>query len=450
MKKRAYFTKKNNRFRNTSAKLTAAAMATVILATSTLTGCAGLGITGTAHAGKNAGIAKAQSTLKKEYEGVAVNIAATSDFDKTLAEFLEKSGYADQNYMISPTSFRSALALAVAGADNETKEELIHAMGFESMDEMNAWYYSVTKIVNDFDESFDEQKKEFEEHKDWYDDDAKAPEGSLILLNSVWNNTDKGGKFGKEYINYVENYYGAEANDVKAGEITNKINNWVNEGTNGLIPQIADNLSSVNAALINTLYLKSSWEISFSKAANTIDTFKTSDGSEVAREFMNNQDSYKYYEDKNGKLVVIPMNGGIDVVFVLGEIKDVHDALAKASSEEVRIQLPKFEVESSFDSNEFLFYLMDRGAERAFDERADFSIMSPDKNLFISDIIQKTKIKVDEDGLEAAAATAVLMLESCMEITEEPKEFIANEPFRFYICGGENDDEILFCGQIVK
>ena len=50
----------------------------------------------------------------------------------------------------------------------------------------------------------------------------------------------------------------------------------------------------------------------------------------------------------------------------------------------------------------------------------------------------------------AAAATAIMMDEACCEVTEEPKEFIANEPFRFYICGGENDSEVLFSGQIVK
>ena len=73
-----------------------------------------------------------------------------------------------------------------------------------------------------------------------------------------------------------------------------------------------------------------------------------------------------------------------------------------------------------------------------------------DQPLKISDIVQKTKITIDEDGLEAAAATAIMMDEACCEINEEPKEFIANEPFRFYICGGENDSEVLFSGQIVK
>ena len=419
-------------------RFTSATLAIITLASSVLTGCA------------NIGAARAESGLKKQYEGSEVNTIAITDFDKALEQFIEESGYSDENYMISPTSFRAALALAVAGADNETKDELISAMGFKDMDELNAWYYSTTEMVDDFDSKMAVLKKDFEENKEWYGDDAEAPEGSLVMLNSIWKNTDRPGKFGKEYVNYVSKYYGAEANNVSAAEINEKVNGWVNKGTHGLIKEIANNLENANAVLINTLYLKSSWTESFSKSATTVDNFTTKSGEKVEKEFMFNKESFRFYEDKKGKLVVLPMNGGIDAVFVLGEIEDVHDALSKATSEDVRVQIPKFEIESNFSKNEFLDFMVARGAQTPFDDRADFSIMCPDCPLCISDIIQKTKIKVDEDGLEAAAATAIMMVESCALEEEEPKEFIANEPFKFYILGGENDQEVLFSGQIVK
>ena len=91
-----------------------------------------------------------------------------------------------------------------------------------------------------------------------------------------------------------------------------------------------------------------------------------------------------------------------------------------------------------------------RGAGLAFTDNADFSVMCPDAFWMITDIIQKTKIKIDEDGIEAAAATAIMMCESALMVEDKPKEFIADKPFKFYICGGENNAEMLFCGQVVK
>ena len=419
-------------------RFTSATLAIITLTTSVLTGCADIGT------------ARAESGLKKQYEGAEVNTIATSDFDKALEQFIEKSGFADENYMISPTSFRAALALAVAGADNDTKDELIRAMGFKDMDELNAWYYSTTVMIDDFDKEVAELKKRFDKNNGWLGDDAKTPEHSLVMLNSIWKNTDRPGKFGKEYVNYVTKNYGAEANNVSAKEIDKKVNDWVDKGTKGLIKNIAGNLGNTNAVLINTLYLKSSWVEDFNKSATTKGDFKTKSGDTTTKDFMFNRENYRFYEDKKGKLIVLPMNGGIDAVFVLGEIEDIHYALSKAKSEDVRVQLPKFDIESSFSQNEFVGFMKERGVKTAFDEHADFSTMCPDYPLFISDIIQKTKIKVDEDGLEAAAATAILMADGCAPIEDEPKEFIADEPFRFYICGGANDQEVLFCGQVVK
>ncbi len=379
------------------------------------------------------------------------DIDVSGDFDKALIEFVENSGYAEENYMVSPTSFRAALALAVAGADTETKDELIRAMGFENMDEVNAWYASVTQIIADFDEYIAEDIKAFKSQKEWLPSDAKAPEASLIMMNSIWNNIDLNGKFGKDYVKYVKKNYNAEAYDVTSNKFTEKANKWVSDGTKGLIPTISNDLSQVNAALINTLYLKSSWVNAFEKYSTAQDTFTTVKGNKVQKDFMNQQERFRFYEEENGKLVVLPLNGGVDAVFVLGDIEDIQDALSKASRQDVVVKLPKFEVESAFADNEFIDFMQKRGAGLAFSDYADFSVMCPETAWQITDIIQKTRIKVDEDGLEAAAATAIMMCESALMIDErKPKEFIADEPFKFYIFAGENDSEMLFCGQVVE
>lgn len=374
----------------------------------------------------------------------------TTDFDKALISFVEDSGFAEKNYMVSPTSFRAALSLAVAGADTKTKDELIRAMGFSSMDEVNEWYTSVTGIISDFDAAIEIDKKNFEESKKWLPKDAKSPEGALVMMNSIWNNTDLNGKFAKKYLKYVADNYKAEANNVTSDNITDKVNKWINKGTNGLIPTISNDLSEVNAVLVNTLYLKSSWLSTFDSYLTSSDSFTTINGEKVEKDFMHQQDRFRFYEDENGKLLVLPLNGGIDAVFVLGSFEDFRDAMDKAYSDEVIVKLPKFDIETSFSENEFIAFLQSRGAGLAFTQDADFSVMCPDTSWLISDIIQKTRIKIDEDGLEAAAATAIMMTESALVEESKPKEFIADQPFKFYICGGENDSEILFAGQVVE
>ncbi len=82
------------------------------------------------------------------------------------------------------------------------------------------------------------------------------------------------------------------------------------------------------------------------------------------------------------------------------------------SYEEVAIKLPKFESETELTDNQLVDFCKARGAKLAFTTDADFGVMSDEMNLFITDIIQKTKIKVEEKGIEATAATAIMMEET--------------------------------------
>lgn len=412
-----------------------------VLAASMLVGC---GADGDGFLGK-----EEREPIEVEYEEFT-NFTATSEFDKALMDFVESQGYEDENYMVSPTSFRAAMALCIAGADTETKEELIRAMGFESMEEVNAWYGSVLDISESFDDIIKEDKKNFKKNREYYSDDAVAPDGALVILNSIWNNTDKNGKFSSDYLNYVESYYSAEAHDVKAKDITDKVNSYVNDGTRGLIPYVSSDLSKASSVLVNTIYLKSAWLNSFNAYATKEGTFTTSKGEQVTKDFMGQQERFKFYEDEKGKLVVLPLSGGLYAIAVLGDIDDINAALDKAEYQEVYVKLPKFDVETDMSNGEFVEFLKTRGAELAFDDDADFSVMCPDTSWQVSGIIQKTNVKIDEEGLEAAAATAIMMEATAAQDEEEPKEFIADEPFKFFICGGYNSREVLFCGHIVE
>ncbi len=381
-----------------------------------------------------------------EIKDVDINM----DFNSSLIDFIEKTGFEDKNYMISPTSFRAALSLAVAGADNETKDELLNAMGFSSMDELTAWYKSVSESVDTYDEWLKSARKEFNKYRDYYGDDANEPEGAFNLENSIWRNTKSSGELSVKYMKYVRDTFGATAENVSEDEITDTVNGWINENTNGLIPYISNDLSYADLILVNTLYLRTSWVNDFYEYATEEGDFKTLSGETVKKDFMNQENKFKYYEDEKGKFVVFPMNGGINAVFIIGEVNDVIAKMAEADAQQVQVKLPKFESETALSENQLIDFCKARGAEAAFTSDADFSIMSDEMQLFISDIIQKTKIEVDEKGIEAAAATAVIMTESCALEEPEVKEFIADQPFKYMILTDSDAPEILFYGQLVE
>ncbi len=381
-----------------------------------------------------------------EIKDVDINM----DFNSSLIDFIEKTGFEDKNYMISPTSFRAALSLAVAGADNETKDELLNAMGFSSMDELTAWYKSVSESVDTYDEWLKSARKEFNKYRDYYGDDANEPEGAFNLENSIWRNTKSSGELSVKYMKYVRDTFGATAENVSEDEITDTVNGWINENTNGLIPYISNDLSYADLILVNTLYLRTSWVNDFYEYATEEGDFKTLSGETVKKDFMNQENKFKYYEDEKGKFVVLPMNGGINAVFIIGEVNDVIAKMAEADAQQVQVKLPKFESETALSENQLIDFCKARGAEAAFTSDADFSIMSDEMQLFISDIIQKTKIEVDEKGIEAAAATAVIMTESCALEEPEVKEFIADQPFKYMILTDSDAPEILFYGQLVE
>ena len=194
---------------------------------------------------------------------IVPDVDVTDDFTSSLVRFIETSGYENQNYIISPTSFRGGLALAAAGADTDTKTELLSAMGFADMEELNRWYSSVAESEDRFNRWLQDAIDSFEENKEFYGDSAEAPDGAFSLENSVWRNTKASGELSDTYKAYVKEHYDAVAENVSKDAITDAVNGWINENTNGLIPKISDDLSASDLVLANTLYLRTTWADEF-------------------------------------------------------------------------------------------------------------------------------------------------------------------------------------------
>ena len=361
---------------------------------------------------------------------------ADTDFDQDFLSYIHALN-AREDYIISPLSLRAALILAVEGANGDTREHLLRAMGFASEDEMAQWYATVRESVGYFLGWVRWQAQDLKQAASYYPEEEAPtlPPHAYRVLNGVWNNTDIFGGFLPDYIRRISERYDATVASVPADQITDTVNQWCDRATDGMIPSISDDLSACAAALVNAVYLKSSWAEDFDDYMTEPEDFTDIDGQVSRRDMMKAKESYLYYEDGDTQLISIPLNGGLTFIAVLGDASDWQADYAAARYTDVDLWLPKLDTESVFGADALEGYLRERGAADAFDANAaDFSHMS-DQPWYIDSVMQKARIKTDEDGLEAAAVTIVADGYAAPWEEEEPRyrEFHADRPFRYYV-----------------
>lgn len=360
--------------------------------------------------------------------------APTDDFDMYLTSFVEKTQ--TKSYVISPLSFRYALGMLAAGARGETLEQMVKGLG-----DLNE-FEELIKQFNSFEEGFNAKLKADKEQYDNARDKTylTEPKGALRTADSVWKRSDLD-EFLKEYKLRLE-MYGAEYFDFTPEDVIGRVNVWANEKTEGMIPTILPDdydVSQLAVVLMNALYYKNSWGIGFSKEGAR--PFTTYDGKTVDRDFIiSDVSTLRYYKDDQTELISVPMQNGVDFIIVLGDVTDLRSKIGKAEYKKATVELPEFTTETALDNMELIKFLKSLGITDVFDEnKADLTGMIADKDdLYVKDIIQKAKIKLDETGVEAAAVTAIMINDESCDPTE-PVRFRADREFRFYICTGKTD-----------
>ena len=360
-----------------------------------------------------------------------------SDFDAALIEYLQKNGWGDKSFTVSPLSFKAALALAAEGAAGQTQEELLSALGFDSLAALERWYESVLQGVD----SFAAFSKGYGV--------SEPGDAAYRVVNSVWRNSDMRGSLRPSYQERVQSSFRAEAAEAPGAALAGRVNGWIDEQTEGMIPAVADDLSDVTAVLVNAVYLRTAWERPFSELGERL--FTTASGARVRKDFLGRTGEWRYYEDESCQLVELRLQGGVQLVLVLGDGSELSRKLSEASYELVEVWLPKFEVESSFDHEELVDFLRAQECRQMFTWAADFDPMFTE-SVYVSDILQKARVHLDEDGMEAAAATVIETAPTSAEDPEqppEPKLFHADRPFAFYLCRQDAGRELLFYGQIL-
>lgn len=341
----------------------------------------------------------------------------------------------DKNYMVSPFSLKMAMSLAANGADGTTKDEILTAFGIDNLD------------------SYNTAAKELIER---YEGTSSV---KLNVANSIWLNKDVAGKdikFTDEYKKLVSEYYKGTASEEDAKNIAMKINSWVEKKTNNKIKNLLpEGDAEFLSVLVNTIYFKGEWAEQFEEYATKEEDFTDRNGKVAKTDFMHKTERYRFYEDENMKMVRVPYKGGKTAMYLVlptNEDKmDIATALDNMNSYEVRLSFPKFKTEYSLSFKEILKHI---GIEKAFEkweaefDEVMFEGVKEGENVYVDDVLQKTFIEVDENGTEAAAATAVIMNEatSIGPSMEEIKEFKADRPFIYFI----RDDvthEVLFIGE---
>jgi serpin B len=345
------------------------------------------------------------------------------------------------NIFYSPYSIFSALAMTYEGARGKTAEEMKTVFSFPESNVLRPNFAALYNRIN-------EASKDYE----------------LRTGNALW--TQKDYPFLEDYLKIVEEYYGGKAAVLdfinKAEESRQTINTFIEEQTNHKIkdlipPGVLDELTRL--VLTNAVYFKGDWKIAFNESLTMEEDFWITSDRSIKVQMMhmkpNETMRFNYADAGDVQIIELPYKGEkISMLIILPKnleaaessltLEKLNEYKAKMKEEKLdEICLPKFELETKYFMRQTLSAL---GMPSAFSGAADFSGMTGRRDLFISEVIHQAYVKVDEEGTEAAAATAVIM-----ELTAIPetKVFRADHPFIFII--QENETGIvLFMGRVVN
>jgi serpin B len=349
------------------------------------------------------------------------------------------------NLFYSPYSISLALAMTYAGARGETETEMADVLHFTlPQDKLHAAFNGLDVQLN---REVEGEEQSFQ----------------LNIANSIWGQQNFA--FQPDFLDTLAVNYGAGlrlvdyAADPEAAR--QQINAWVEDETQDkikdLIPAGAlDPLTRL--VLANAIYFKAAWQNQFEQNNTEDAPFTLLDGSQVDVPTMRQSEGMNYAAGDGWQAVELAYEGGRQSMLILlpaeGQFEAFEASLNTARLDDilnamewttVELALPKFSFESEFELNRALAEL---GMPVAFDaERADFSGMTGESNLYISDVIHKAFVDVNEEGTEAAAATAVIMRLESMPI--DPVQMQVDHPFIFMIRDNETGS-ILFTGRVVN
>ena len=332
----------------------------------------------------------------------------------------------NENTLISPLSVQIALAMTANGANGRTKSEMEGVLADNiPLDDLNEYLASYVGNL------------------------PSSEKSKLSIAKSIWFR-DRSFSVKNEFLYTNANYYRAQIYKAKFDQTTvNSINDWIDKSTDSMIQKVLEQISNDTVMyLINAIAFDAKWEDPINEHSIYKDTFVNinSEGKEV--DMMYKDGEYLYIETENATGFKKNYKGG-DYSFVAllpREGVSINDYIASLDGEEIIdtlsgiqpsgdgvICMPKFSYEYGIEMKEMLCEL---GMPSAFSESADFSNMT-DNDVFISSVIHKTFISVDNEGTRAAAVTVVEMKEACEY--KPAWSVILDRPFVYMIVDNETN-----------
>ncbi|XXY46683.1 serpin family protein [Sorangium sp. So ce269] len=349
------------------------------------------------------------------------------------------------NLFYSPYSMSSALAMTYAGARGATETEMAGALRFTLPQER------LHPAFNALDLALARRGQGAE---------GKDGEGfRLNVANALWGQV--GSSFAPSFLDVLAESYGAGLHVVDFAQAPDEargiINGWVAERTEDRIKDILPEGAiqpATRLVLTNAVYFNAAWQFPFDEEETAPGDFTLVDGTAVSVPMMNGSAQVGYGEGDGYEALELPYDGGeLSMVLVLpaegGDLEAGLDrerlegVIGSLGTRSVTMTLPKFKFESTLD---LVPQLVELGMPIAFTGRADFSGIDGQGGLFISDVLHKAFVSVDEAGTEAAAATAVVIGETS---APEPATIRFDRPFLLFIRDIETG-AILFVGRVMN
>lgn len=359
----------------------------------------------------------------------------------------------NSNVFYSPYSISSALAMVYAGAKGDTASEIKSVFHYPSVEALKNNFAAIYNDINTKNDNYE-----------------------LKTGNALW--VENTFPIIPGYVDTISDYYGGKISNLdfknKTEESRLTINGYISEQTNNKINDLLSSGSVSNLTrliLTNAVYFKGDWAKEFNPEMTIEDIFNVSDTQTVTTDMMRtfDNDDFNYVDTGNAQILELPYKGDkLSMLIILPKVDldsinslltadSLKSNISKMTKPDIKsIVIPKFKFDTKYTLNKILGSL---GMLTAFNPQdADFTgIVSKDyqtkndTNLYISSVIHQAFVEIDEQGTEAAAATAVIM-DNTASVAEEPEDeinFIADHPFVFMIQDNESGN-ILFLGKVAN
>ena len=354
--------------------------------------------------------------------------AMTHWFTTSIPALMQDAG--KENRVCSPLNIYMALSMLAAVTDGQTRQQILDALGAESL------------------ELLQKQTAQLWTENSW--DDGLV---TSTLTNSIWlrdgysYNDETLKKLGEDY------YASAFSGEMGSDAYNNMLRDWLNAHTGNLLTEQANGLKldpNTVIALVSTIYYRAPWSDSFYDGATTQDVFHAPD-SDVTAEFLHSSEyNTVYYGDgfsalglslqNSGRMWLLKPDEGTDASALLQNEDALGFLLAngewsQTQSATVNLSLPKFDVSSDLDLLDTLAQL---GMTDVLDGmKADFTPLTTanEDGIALTQAKHAARVKIDEDGCEAAAYTVLAPTETAIMLPEEEIDFTLDEPFVFAITG---------------